>query len=332
MVHFPRQQQFKGVPGLSPPNKGLRYPNLNYFLPLKRTFHAQNTSTLLTEFNNDVIMEQQIVKLDYVPPGSRVNFILCGTASMPGYANFDGIYQTAAGGEVGWYSGVLDGTETHMILEQRGFARNLYTDHEPFMRLSFVGLTAKYMDVGSGKGTPANTYGANGCPYSRGNITTGWPGLTVNKYGGVRCQNTFTSYSDSTSYSPQGGATFGTTTYSIIDIAGMKIRAYFGDNISLFNADAAGQWMEPAHSSAAMNTGIVILDYNRGGLSTQMYGFPNTNILNGQFKYIRYGYASQYQYSSGPPFGNDGNVYAHNFGCAIVEIVRNRGALGVTAS
>ena len=331
MVNFPRQQQFKQVPTVSPARKGTRYGNLNYFLPLKNTFHGIFAGNIpLTD--NTVRIEQQIIKLDYVPPGSQVNFLLCGTASFPGVSNFDAVYQPAAGGEVGWYSAVLDGTETYMILEQRGIARKGGASDEPFMRLSFVGQTTKYMDVGSAKGTPNNTYGASGCPFSRGNTTTGWPGITVNKYGAVRCVDDNIFYTDATNYAANGSATYGTTTYSDIDIAGMKVRAYFGDKTSTF--DSAAQYPEPAHNSVSMNTGISILDFNRGGLSSQMYGFAGveTTLLVGSFRFLRYGYASQYAYSSGAPFGNNGNIYAHNFGCAIVEIVRNRGALGVTAS
>jgi hypothetical protein len=238
---------------------------------------------------------------------------------------FDGACQPGAGGEVGWYSGILDGTERYMILEQWG-----YHVTNSFLRLSFVGSTTKYMDVGSAP--PNNGFGACGCPVSRGNTTTGWPGITVRKYGAVRPYNSNIDYSDATSYSAAPQSTYGSSTFSVIDIAGLKVRAYFGDNTSTgFNSTTTtsthdATYCDPFHTIPGQNTGITVFNMPNGSLA--MVSFPSSTFITNS-PYTRFGYVSQNGYGTSP---NSQRVYPSAWGCAIVEIVQNRGALGVTAS
>jgi hypothetical protein len=337
MVYFPRQNQISKVSSFGPQMMGKRTNNLNYLLPLKATPNGNLQGTVYTgddmssvrttTYANTFAFERQIIPLPTIGPNSIVNFILCGTAVSGNNNMFDGACQPGAGGEVGWYSGILDGTERYMILEQWG-----YYNINAFMRLSFVGTTTKYMDVGSSPPINSNGYGACGCPTSRGNTTTGWPGITVRKYGAVRPYNSNIDYSDDSSYSPSPNSTYGSSTFSMIDIAGLKVRAYFGDNTSSGFASTTttsthdATYYDPFHTITGQNTGITVFNMLSGALSMVS---PAGVIYVTNSPYTRFGYVSQNGYGTSP---NSQRVYPSAWGCAIVEIVQNRGALGVTAS
>lgn len=192
--------------------------------------------------------------LAHPAPGYKggIEFWLVGTASRPGQDSFDGKFQPQASGETGRYTYTCLGDETGFVLEQWGWNQT-----DAYLRLKISGgvNNGRYVDVGSA--SPNAGYGASGCPLSRAETVSNWPGLSLVKSGARRPYNSVISYSDSTSYGPGDYASYGSTVIDNETRAGAALTSYY----------AGGQ----------NNTGL-IYNGNKYGEATQYgYGTP-TNV------------------------------------------------------
>lgn len=199
-----------------------------------------------------------------IPGGYFARVLMVGTASATGNNAFDGAMQPAASGETALFEGLLPSSVGSLRLEQWGYnvVPATAAGSSSFLRLSFDGgSTSRTLQVGSAKGTPDNTYGANGCAFSFSGATTGWAPTRV-AWGAKRCVDTDIGYSDSTSYGPNSQASYGSASNVPLtfSLAGRAVTAWF-------------------NKGSNNQTGAVIDGVQYGFAEQAAYGgFPNSGL------------------------------------------------------
>ena len=237
--------------------KGRVGPRTSYF------FECDRTITTGAVVAASTVVQQRL----YAPlpdmKTSTATLLLVGTASAPGYLDFDGKFQPAAGGESVLCTFVIERGAKALILEQFGYNNTNPASNYLKFSVDYGTSTDPSVSVGSAKGRPQNNYGANGCPDEFSDVSNLSKYNRI-AYGATRPYPTIISYSDNTSYAPNPNATYGSATRSF-SLAGRSITAYFG-------------------GGGTTNSGIIMEGVRYGYAAQAGYGTaPNTQFRTPEY-------------------------------------------------